>query len=149
MSGTEQWQQGDVVLAADLRLWRRASPPDPPWLQVGSICYVSEDVPVRPLTLLVRDCKPVTTRTCTVCGDGDLYPRRCSQCGQRWVDRACGPTHALIAHELGVEGLVDGARYDHLIDLCRRVVVAHDADDGGPMVAGSLLAELQRKLVRE
>jgi hypothetical protein len=102
MSGTEQWQPGDVVLAADLRLWSRASPPGPPWWQVGSVCYVSEDVPVRPLTLLVRDSKPVTDRTCTRCGEGDLYPRRCSQCGQRWVDPACGLTHALIAHELGL-----------------------------------------------
>lgn len=45
------------------------------------------------------------TRTCTRCGDGDLYPRRCSQCGQRWADQACGPTHALITEELGIGDL--------------------------------------------
>lgn len=47
----------------------------------------------------------IATRTCTRCGDGDLYPRRCSQCGQRWADRACGPTHALITEELGLGDL--------------------------------------------
>lgn len=46
-------------------------------------------------------------RVCTRCGDGDLYPRRCSQCGKRWIDLACGPTHALIANELGVTPGVD------------------------------------------
>jgi hypothetical protein len=34
-----------------------------------------------------------------------LYPRRCSPCGQRWADRACGPTHALITEELGIGDL--------------------------------------------
>jgi hypothetical protein len=24
----------------------------------------------------------------------------CSQCGQEWLERACGPTHAVIAHEI-------------------------------------------------
>ena len=44
-------------------------------------------------------------RCCTQCGDGDLYPRRCSQCGQRWADMACGPTHAVITEELGIGDL--------------------------------------------
>jgi histidine triad (HIT) family protein len=35
----------------------------------------------------------------------ERYPRRCSQCGQRWADRACGPTHALITEELGIGDL--------------------------------------------
>lgn len=39
-------------------------------------------------------------------GDGpELYPARCSQCGQRWIDRACGPTHAVIAERFGVTDL--------------------------------------------
>lgn len=46
-----------------------------------------------------------TERCCTECGNGDLYPRRCSQCGRRWADMACGPTHALIAAELGLNDL--------------------------------------------
>lgn len=28
------------------------------------------------------------------------YPPICSQCGQDWWEDACGPTHALIAHEV-------------------------------------------------
>lgn len=47
----------------------------------------------------------IATHTCTRCGDGDLYPRRCSQCGQRWADLACGPTHALITEELCIGDL--------------------------------------------
>lgn len=31
------------------------------------------------------------------------HPDRCSQCGQAWDAWACGPTHAVIAAELGVE----------------------------------------------
>lgn len=47
----------------------------------------------------------MSDRCCTRCGEGDLYPRRCSQCGQRWADGACGPTHALIAEELSIGDL--------------------------------------------
>lgn len=101
---TEQWQHGDVVLAADGELWRRAAEQGWTWAYVWSQeGSVEEDHPQRPLTLLVRDGLPA--RVCTRCGDGDLYPRRCSQCGGRWVDWACGPTHALITSELGLEGL--------------------------------------------
>jgi len=28
-----------------------------------------------------------------------IRPLICSQCGQKWEDRACGPTHALLANE--------------------------------------------------
>lgn len=98
---TEQWQPGDVVLAANGVPLLRAH--EVPWRFLVPTGVVAEDQPGRPLTLLARDNQPA--RVCTRCGDGDLYPRRCSQCGGRWVDRACGPTHALITSELGLEGL--------------------------------------------
>lgn len=28
------------------------------------------------------------------------YPAICSQCGQRFSERACGPTHAMIWHSI-------------------------------------------------
>lgn len=101
MSTTERWEPGGVVLADDGAIWARPVPGVWQYLGLG---YHPQELPhpVRPLTLLVRNGQSMTSRVCTRCGDGDLYPRRCSQCGQRWIDRACGPTHALIASELGV-----------------------------------------------
>lgn len=76
----------------------------------------------------------------------------------RWVGVTMDPTYeiksvaeppALPATPTRAVNPPDDARYDRLVDLCRRVVAAHDADDGGPTVAGSLLAELQRELVSQ
>lgn len=87
---------------------------------------------------LVRDGEPVVgNRVCTRCGDGDLYPRTCSQCGQRWGDRACGPTHALIAHELGLPQQMTRA-------AARAVTkIALDAADGGRLREQEILGWLQ------
>ncbi|WP_157536194.1 hypothetical protein [Kitasatospora mediocidica] len=66
-AGTD-WQTGDLVLAADGHLWVRAYPEDVAkgwaWAhsteQVGaSSGAVEEEYPERPLTLLVREGKPV------------------------------------------------------------------------------------------
>lgn len=32
-------------------------------------------------------------------GDPAQDGSRCSQCGQPYTERACGPTHAIVAHE--------------------------------------------------
>lgn len=38
-----------------------------------------------------------------ICEGSAMPPKeRCTQCGGRFSDRACGPTHALIAGELGL-----------------------------------------------
>lgn len=37
-----------------------------------------------------------------------LRPARCSQCGQAWDAWACGPTHALLAHDPGLRWVVVG-----------------------------------------
>lgn len=39
---------------------------------------------------------------------GFLRPRICSQCGRSWADRACGPTHALLAARGGLDWVVLG-----------------------------------------
>lgn len=67
-----------------------------------SCSYEHTPLLLSDLRVLVESALPWPERCCTQCGNGDLYPRRCSQCGQHWADRACGPTHALIAEELGI-----------------------------------------------
>jgi hypothetical protein len=45
-------------------------------------------------------------------------PTICSQCGQDWCERACGPTHAIIWHaiEAPVEAaLVAGVRAERAV----------------------------------
>lgn len=37
----------------------------------------------------------------------DIYKTQCSQCGKAFEEEACGPTHALIAHEKAVQGIGD------------------------------------------
>ena len=39
------------------------------------------------------------TRVCE--GSGDEARTTCSQCGEPYAVRACGPTHALLASEIG------------------------------------------------
>ena len=68
--------------------------------QATGLVYVRARITGSPLT--EGDIDRCASRTCSRCGSTDLYPRRCSQCGQRWIDMACGPTHALIAAELGL-----------------------------------------------
>jgi antitoxin (DNA-binding transcriptional repressor) of toxin-antitoxin stability system len=69
-AGEENWQPGDVVLAADAAIWTRATARSIgcgwPWrLGARGPAGVipdgrqAEDEPVRPLTLLVRDGKAV------------------------------------------------------------------------------------------
>lgn len=67
----ERWEPGDLVIAADKGLWVRASEEDTakgwpwgyPYESAGypSTGAVEEGHPVRPLTLLVRRGRPVTT----------------------------------------------------------------------------------------
>lgn len=69
-SAAENWQHGDVVLAADGRIWARAHPDDQaqgwPWTSGAKVTVSqgqpyasaggrSEGTPVRPLALLVRN----------------------------------------------------------------------------------------------
>lgn len=66
----EEWRHGDVVLAADGRIWTRAHPDDQargwPWASGAEVTAAHgqpyapeggcpEETPVRPLTLLVRN----------------------------------------------------------------------------------------------
>lgn len=53
-----------------------------------------------------------------------LVPRTCSQCGQPWIHRACGPTHAIIAAGfiVGRSALRDGP----LADLRSRLAAAEE-----------------------
>lgn len=37
-----------------------------------------------------------------------LRPARCSQCGRDWTSSACGPTHALLAHNQGLHWVITG-----------------------------------------
>jgi hypothetical protein len=64
----EQWREGDVVLDADGLIWERGDPKDiiagRAWLLIGfdmGYQVASDDEPMRPLTLLVRDGKPYPT----------------------------------------------------------------------------------------
>ena len=60
MSGQERWEPLDVALAADGAIWLRtdAGPPGTVWRIGGVGAYWSEDQPLRPLTLLVRNGQP-------------------------------------------------------------------------------------------
>ncbi|MEU1813212.1 hypothetical protein [Micromonospora aurantiaca (nom. illeg.)] len=73
----EHWQTGDIVLAADRALWCRARDEDIaqgwPWAYAGDHAprsvgdhlpegAVEEQRPVRPLTLLLRDGRPVVAQ---------------------------------------------------------------------------------------
>jgi hypothetical protein len=78
MSEGERWLPGDVVLAADRSLWCRAQEHDLaqgwPWAYCDGMApkdgigcpsgSVNEDYPVRPLTLLVRNGRPVRFGCC-------------------------------------------------------------------------------------
>lgn len=56
-----------------------------------------------------------------------LVPRTCSQCGQPWIHRACGPTHAIIVAGfiVGRSALRDGP----LADLRSRLAAAERERD--------------------
>lgn len=49
--------------------------------------------------------------------DWDITPEArergtCSQCGKPFEERACGPTHALVAHRLQQEQAADSSEED-------------------------------------
>ncbi|GIF75662.1 hypothetical protein [Asanoa siamensis] len=90
LAAEEHWETGDIVLAADRSLWCRAHHDDIaqgwPWAYAaeyaprrsgGSVPEgaVEEHVPVRPLTLLLRDGRPVITAPPTLVGSPSVAAR--------------------------------------------------------------------------
>ncbi len=66
------------------------------WLHANGLCPVR--TPAEALaTVTGRVHAHLTEQTAP-----ELYPPRCSQCGKQWIDQACGPTHAIVANELGL-----------------------------------------------
>jgi hypothetical protein len=100
---TEQWQHGDVVMAADGELWRRAAdrhaeqgwPWAYVWSQEGS---VEEDYPPRPLTLLVRGGQPVLGSRWTPGAPAVDLTTRLWKLASEWASRASIGREMVYSH---------------------------------------------------
>lgn len=126
MSGTEQWQQysGMALSVTD--------------------CRSDVGITVGLLDGIIAICRVLADRDMEgTAADEALKDLR----QDKDVLRVMGSLKPVTDRTCARCGDPDDTHYARLVDLCRRVVAAHDADDGGPTVAGSLLAQLQRELV--